>query len=194
MKPLALKIVAVMITILAVIAPPTSAATSSGPYYATPAWDQQLDCSSIASCPRFIVLSNWIDADHPSGGAAVLDRETGLVWDQSPSTTARPWLSALSHCVAKTVGNRRGWRLPTVQELASLVDQNQSQPSLPAGHPFSNVQFSSPPPSKYWSASSRPGGTAAYTVNFVAGGTDFPPTTDSNFAWCVRGGQGVDPQ
>src|SRR5215467_3710646 len=53
--------------------------TSNGPYYATPSWDQQLPVST-----RFIVLANWIDADHPSGGAAVLDRETGLVWEQNP--------------------------------------------------------------------------------------------------------------
>jgi len=47
--------------------------TSNGPYYATPSWDQKLQCDTQATCPRFIVLSNW-------GGAAVLDRETGLVW------------------------------------------------------------------------------------------------------------------
>ena len=67
-------------------ASPAGAATAAGPYYATPSWDQQLPAST-----RFVVLSNWIDAAHPSGGAAVLDRETGLVWEQSP--TAPPTTS-----------------------------------------------------------------------------------------------------
>jgi hypothetical protein len=49
-------------------------------YYANPSWDQQLACTSTSNCPRFVVLSNWIDANFPSGGAAVVDRETGLVW------------------------------------------------------------------------------------------------------------------
>ena len=48
--------------------------TAVGPYYATPSWDQTLSSST-----RFIVLSNM-------GSAAVLDRETGVVWERSPGT------------------------------------------------------------------------------------------------------------
>ena len=50
--------------------------TAPGPYYATPSWDQQLPAAT-----RFIVLSNW-------NSAAVLDRETGLVWERSPALTS----------------------------------------------------------------------------------------------------------
>lgn len=46
--------------------------TAVGPYYATPSWDQKVQCDTQATCPRFIVLSNW-------NSEAVLDRETGLV-------------------------------------------------------------------------------------------------------------------
>jgi hypothetical protein len=46
--------------------------TAVGPYLATPARDQKLQCDSLATCPRFVVLSNW-------NSEAVLDRETGLV-------------------------------------------------------------------------------------------------------------------
>src|SRR5262245_31179385 len=45
--------------------------TAPGPYYATPSWDQQLPVGQ-----RFIVLSNW-------NNFAVLDRETGLVWQRT---------------------------------------------------------------------------------------------------------------
>src|SRR2546426_2979916 len=31
---------------------------------------------------------------------------------------------------------RKGWRLPTVEELASLVDPTQELPALASGHPF----------------------------------------------------------
>src|SRR5689334_6098081 len=48
--------------------------TAAGPYYATPSWDQTLPAST-----RFIILSNFTSE-------AVLDRDTGLVWERSPST------------------------------------------------------------------------------------------------------------
>lgn len=82
------------------------------------------------------------------GGSAVLDKETGLVWEQSPDTTLRPWIAAVIYAYQKEVGGRKGWRLPTVEELASLVDTSVSgSPKLPSNHPFTNVQSGS-----YWSS------------------------------------------
>jgi len=159
--------------------------TSPGPYYATPSWDQQLPTST-----RFVVLSNWVDSNFPSGGAAVLDRETGLVWERAPLTTILTWGGAVDHCFALNVGNRGGWRLPKAQELRSLMDPTvASTPVLPAGHPFMNVQSIG-----YWSAtlSAQQAGWA-WIANFAGGGGTGP---ESNFAyvWCVRGGQAADSQ
>jgi hypothetical protein len=111
-----------------------------GPYYANPSWDQTLACSTLANCPRFIVLSNM-------NSAAVLDRETGLVWERSPSPGPFVnWLQAHYVCNKLILGNRFGWRLPTVQELASLMEPRILDVPpinwLPAGHPFGNVQLS----------------------------------------------------
>src|ERR1700737_1483516 len=112
--------------------------TANGPYYATPSWDQTLPSST-----RFIVLSN-MNSD------AVLDRETGLVWEKSPDATPGNWYDAQLTCMDKTVGNRDGWRLPTVQEVKSLVDRTRPTPALPAGNPFPGVQSDG-----YWSATTR---------------------------------------
>ena len=161
--------------------------TSNGPYYATPAWDQKLDCTTMATCPRFIVLLNW-------SSAAVLDRETGLVWEQSPSASTFTWDIAQIHCNSLNAGNRGGWRLPTIQELRSLVDgdpANTSSPRLPPGHPFSsNVQSSG-----YWSATSSASDAGlVWGVFFVFGNVFTSSKSFTDFAWCVRGGHGVDPQ
>ena len=163
-----------------------AAADSVGPYYATPSWDQQLPAST-----RFIVLSNWIDASFPSGGAAVLDRETGLVWERSPSTLQVNWSHAHIQCVFNSRGNRFGWRVPTLEELASLIDPTvfPASPTLPAGHPFQHVQ-----PSDYWSATDFGTASVAYVADFADGGVSDIAKTSNAYVWCVRGGQGVNPQ
>lgn len=90
---------------------------------------------------RFIVLNQF-------NNQAVFDKETGLVWEQAPHTREMPWGVATRYCAELALGNRRGWRLPAIQELESLTDATQSSPSLPVGHPFSNVD----PDIYYWSA------------------------------------------
>ena len=165
-----------IISVTFVFAPGLVAAqtTANGPYYATPSWDQQLPAVT-----RFVVLSNW-------GGAAVLDRETGLVWEKSPDAIPRTWADAQRSCVMKEVGGRSGWKLPSIQELASLIDRTASNPALPAGHPFANVQSSF-----YWSATTLAfNSNSAWIVSLAPGVVtdDVKPAAD--FVWCVRGGPG----
>jgi hypothetical protein len=150
---------------------------------ANPSWNQKLPCTTKTNCPRFVVLSDW-------NNKAVLDRETGLIWEKSPSTSVFKWEHAQSHCNKLKTGGRLGWRLPTLQELASLVDTTQANPALPAGHPFTNVQLFF-----YWSATSLANDrSAAWEVVFDDGSlTSDDKRLESNF-WCVRGGQGVNPQ
>lgn len=153
--------------------------SAPGPYYAPPSWDLKLPSAS-----RFIILSDW-------GNAAVLDKETGLVWERSPSTSDIVWANAAIQCNNRTVGNRKGWRLPTAQELASLVDPSvASGPRLPSGHPFANVRSYN-----YWSANtSALDNGYAWTLSFTDCGVYSAAKTNALPVWCVRGGQGVDAQ
>jgi Protein of unknown function (DUF1566) len=139
--------------------------------------------NTIILVNRFQVLSQF-------GNMAVFDKETGLVWEQSPDTIPQDWLNAQARCNTKTVGNRQGWRLPTLQELASLVDPTvRFAPTLPV-NPFTNVQSSI-----YWSATSAASTSAiAWFVSFADGHVANAVKTDAHFVWCVRGGQGVDAQ
>jgi hypothetical protein len=114
------------------------------------------------------------------GGAAVLDRETGLVWERSPSTVDRPWAHHVDLCPETVIGGRGGWRVPTVDEAGGLVGTG-----LPAGHPF-GASSSDP----YWTASSlRSDQTFAFVfvpTSAVGGGIS---KTINARGWCVRGGQ-----
>jgi hypothetical protein len=139
----------------------------------------------INGAGRFQVLNQF-------GKAAVFDKETGRVWEQSPTNTSVfDWLGAQIHCNTLTTGGRLGWRLPTLQELASLVDPNAAgAPFIPTPNPFSNVQLSD-----YWSATTLASDASrAWIVNFGAGIVDDNGKIGSFLVWCVRGGQGVDPQ
>ncbi|HLE88305.1 MAG TPA: DUF1566 domain-containing protein [Candidatus Brocadiaceae bacterium] len=137
-----------------------------------PAWYQKLPAAE-----RFqLVLDN----------AAVLDKETGLVWEKSPDTTRRNWADAIYYAYDKTVGGRKEWRLLTVEELASLVDPTQSNPALPSDPPFTNVQSGG-----YWSSTTSVGNTSgAWGVYFGNGNVYYDGKSGSGCVWCVRGGQG----
>jgi Protein of unknown function (DUF1566) len=139
--------------------------------------------NTIIQFNRFQVLNQF-------GNAAVFDQETGLVWEQSPDTNVQDWLNAQARCNTKTVGNRQGWRLPTLQELASLVEPGvRFGPTLPA-NPFTNVRESI-----YWSATTAASDPAiAWFVNFDDGQVANVSKSEAHFVWCVRGGQGVDAQ
>ena len=122
------------------------------------------------------------------GGAAVLDKETGLVWDQSPNHIKKTWYYACSNCYQREVANRKGWRLPTIEELASLVDNDNLYPALPTDHPFSNVQLFS-----YWSSTTNaPDASYAWFVGFDDGYVGYYDKSSDHHVWCVRGGHGHD--
>ena len=167
----------------------------TGPYYATPSWDQKLEATT-----RFVVLQDW-------NLYAVLDKETGLVWEKDAGANSfkMMWGEAYSHCINLNVANRKGWHLPTIEQLLSLVDTSlyvytreelRAHPELnrklPAGHPFIHVLTDT-----YWSLTTQPGNsgdnTFALTVNFVSGKAQVNKKVNkSSHVWCVRGGQTHD--
>lgn len=157
---------------------PQTQTASARPSYAMPVWEQ-----TLPSAVRFIVLSNF-------GGAAVLDRNTGLVWEKSPQTVAVTWNGARFTCINKNVGGQKGWRLPSIPELASLLDPSVTAPgpTLPSGHPFTGVQ-----PAGYWSATtSAEDPSEAWFVYFRMGFVDSDSKTFSGQVWCVRGGMNAE--
>jgi hypothetical protein len=136
------------------------------------------------STSRFTVLADF-------GDAAVRDNNTGLVWERSPVTImpGPSWTAARTQCVEKSVGGTRGWRLPSVVELMSLIDPSLINPSsgIPPIVPgvFTGVQSAT-----YWSATANadlPGSTSRLLLNFDDGTVSaIAKSSTANF-WCVRG-------
>ena len=133
----------------------------------------------LPASERFVVLSQF-------NNQAVLDKESQLVWERSPATyKAGTRGSAALACTLRSTGARRGWRLPYLNELASLVDPTgvYYTLALPSGHPFLTVQKG-----LYWTATQNLGDASrGYTVNFNMLGTTEPYDLGSAaYYWCVR--------
>jgi len=129
---------------------------------------------------RFKVLSEF-------NNEAVLDNETGLVWEQSPDRKRRTWAETQVFCVNKKVGKRKGWRVPTIHEIATLVDKTQSGPALPSGHPFIDVR------KDRYSSTTPFNATNTWYIHLNRGGVSVLAKSYPRVAWCLRGGKSVDP-
>lgn len=142
---------------------------------------------AVAYSPRFqIVLS----------GTAVLDKETGLTWERFPEAAASDTYSfqaSRTGCRGKQLGGRIGWRLPTLDEISSLVERGPAVVSLPAGHPFLLPQQTS----RIWTLTGDlENAGVAYSLD-IRGGTILPQPKSGTFsaiAWCVRGIPGPERQ
>ena len=122
-------------------------------------------------------------------GTAVLDNETGLVWERVGRTSfeAITWIQAVELCTFSAVGGRYGWRLPAIEELLSLTDK--SADGIPDAWPFTvNLTVF------YWSSTTVPDAPAsAYTTILdQSDGGAASKTLGNNAALCVRGGYGYN--
>ena len=136
-------------------------------------WDKALPVAQ-----RFVLLASF-------NNDAIRDDNSGLVWEKSPQIPTATWNGARFTCINKNVGGQKGWRLPSIPELASLIDPSVAHPgpTLPSGHPFHNVQSAG-----YWSATtSAEDASDAWFVYFGRGFVDHDSKTRTGHAWCVRG-------
>ena len=144
---------------------------------ATPSWHQILPAADRFELVMYVNLLR--------GFEAVLDRETGLVWQRNTSDTLYNWEDANVFCHQTEIGGRKGWRLPTIEELSTLIDPFRTNPSVPDNHPFTNVKNDC-----YWSSATYSGSTSnAWLVYFSNGAVYVGIKTDSYYVRAVRSGQ-----
>jgi hypothetical protein len=124
----------------------------------------------------------------------VLDKETGLVWARNANLYGEMfWTDAAAMAAGTALGDRFGWRIPTVSELQTLLDPSAEDPALPSGHPFFNLPDPDPETGRTELWTSTPvwsGSDWVVCVDINDGGVWFAPPTGQQYFWVVRGGNG----
>ena len=134
-----------------------------------------------------------------NGDGTITDTKTGLIWKRclegqsgsdcaSGSAEAFTWQQALQR--AQTVNSGGGfagasvWRVPTIKELRSLVEQQCADPAI------NLTRFPNPGSDFVWSSSAVAGVTNdAWGVGFSYGGTSWSNKDDGGQLRLVRSGQ-----
>lgn len=123
-------------------------------------------------------------------GLTVTDTSTGLVWQRDgsgsrPNCTQSPlctWPEAKAYCAGLTLDGS-GWRLPTLDELESIVDLTVASP----GPTIDQTAFPSTPTAWFWTSSPYAGPPAgAWAVAFNFGYSSSTDTDNNLRVRCVR--------
>jgi hypothetical protein len=109
-------------------------------------------------------------------GEAILDNQTGLIWARNTAILEKPlpWKEAMKFVEVVQIGGKNGWRLPTRDELISVLDTSKSYPALPEGHPFlkmNNIPQGGPDSSRdYWTSTECEGDNqCAWMIELTVG-------------------------
>jgi hypothetical protein len=111
----------------------------------------------------------------------VQDVETKLVWAQASHATAVSQADASAFCAGLGL-NGHTWRLPSLGELSTLVDDN---PNIARVSPAIDAcVFADTPANQYYMSSSSLSGTSPWALNYEDGFTDHSQT--AGYVRCVR--------
>ncbi len=148
--------------------------------------------SSLLVLVAFGVAVHSATADAPvgrytiqAGGTAagtVLDTKTGLTWQQAVPTGSSLWSDAGTYCASSTLGlPGSGWRLPSMKELQTIVDDSRSNPAIDP------TAFPNTPVDGFWTSTTMAGPSgSAWIVLFNFGGSFTVAVGTPYYARCVR--------
>ena len=138
-------------------------------------WLRQLPPPPVK--PATAVAGRFVAQD---SGTTVLDRITGLHWQQGYSGSTMNWADAKTWCSNNSPALAgSGWRLPSYGELRQLADHQTSSPAIDA-------VFAGTPSAYFWANTPWVSGGAAWYVSFSSGSSGSDGTAGPSRVRCVR--------
>lgn len=135
--------------------------------------------------------------DH--GDGTVTDELTGLMWTADAKTPGpggcypgltKGWESGFDYIKCLNTRVYLGysdWRIPNIKEIRSLVDYSRTNPALPSGHPFTNVQLTSVYGSSTTATYSPLAPDHNWCLDLTDGAIGYAIKTGGTYIWPVRG-------
>jgi hypothetical protein len=121
-----------------------------------------------------------------NGDGTVTDPRTGLMWEQAGSDTQHDHQGAMSRCHDLTLAGYSDWRLPTIQELGSIIDYGRQDPAI-------NPAFKAVA-DNYWSVTTTASFPVfAWDVNFDNGDVFNVNKNNLGYVRAVRGSSKEEP-
>lgn len=145
----------------------------------------------LANLLAFMPL--WAAPFTDNNNGTVTDSKTGLIWQQcsvglsgtncaTGSASKQTWQTALSTCENLTLAGKT-WRLPSMNELLSIVDKSKFNPSIDV------TFFPATVVGGYWSSTTYVNPTtAAWLVASHVGYGVYDSKTNSYYVRCVSSG------
>ena len=130
-----------------------------------------------------------------NGDGSVTDLNTGLTWQQSPSSSSFTWSEAVDYCDDLVLAGYSDWRIPSLKELFSISDFTVGWPYLETCFDLAGGTVSKD--EQYWTSNfyvglTHGGAPSAFGVNHGTGHIKaYPAETPGpmgNYVRAVRGG------
>ncbi len=130
-----------------------------------------------------IPADNTSPANYTSANGVTLDMVTGLEWQQQDSNVDYNYNGAVDYCSNLTLDGKSNWRLPTANELLSIVDFGTFSPAIDgSAFPSTESKF-------YWTATDNneiDDRRWAFDFNSGEQRSVYEKTTTNYRARCVR--------
>ena len=119
-----------------------------------------------------ICIPQSFEVQTVSGQKVVVDRNTGLMWQQTIQAKKISWDAAVSYCNDLSDAGYSDWRLPAPKELLTIVDNSKNDPAI------DETYFPDTPNSYFWSS----------TVYFANSGNAWGMDASGKFEFFEKGG------
>jgi len=115
-------------------------------------------------------------------GDVVIDNNLGLVWqdDESVTRVTKNWEEAKKYCRSLSLSNSDSWRLPTYDELITIVDFNKHTLATMSGFEHVLSEY-------YWTSDTdKENLENAKGIYFGNGCPNSNPKSDNHYIRCVK--------